>query len=140
MLEANCNKGGNGEPDTNELANKVVGCSGKEDSNADHPVAQNCLDNGLANGATALVESSRRTKAGSSGVGEEASVPSSESEKTAPNDITDDRDDKALGELSPSNHILEFRGSNSGRVASKELQKRRRKRDESDTCPSKSKS
>jgi hypothetical protein len=27
---------------------KIVGCSGKEDSKADHPVAQNSLDNGLS--------------------------------------------------------------------------------------------
>jgi hypothetical protein len=48
MLEANCNKGGYGEPDAYELANKIVGCSGKEDSKADYPVARNSFDNGLS--------------------------------------------------------------------------------------------
>jgi hypothetical protein len=69
----------------------------------------------------ALFESSRCTKACSSGVVEEASVPSGDREKTTTNDITNDVDDKTLCKFSPHYHILVFSSTNSSRVASKEL-------------------
>mmetsp|Transcript_16515 Transcript_16515/g.21611 ORF Transcript_16515/g.21611 Transcript_16515/m.21611 type:complete len:204 (-) Transcript_16515:610-1221(-) len=86
MLQSNSNKCTNGEPDTNELSDKVVGSTSQKDGNTDHPVAEDGLDKVFAEGRSNFSDSSLHCQIGGSSR-QATSVPGSISHDTAANNI-----------------------------------------------------